>query len=204
MNMRVTFAHLARIGCAVTVACAAIGGSPCSAQTRLTSLEELRRELAAGDVIIVVPAVGQAIKGRLVRLGRDNLDVRPAGRSAAPGHGPRDVTIELDAVQSLQRPRDSVKNGAALGAGIGAGVGGAMFIHALAIDRNELNEWAPIYVASTAITTGIGALIGWAVDAARSKPDITYDAVPSRRTRVSVQPLVSRGPGIGVAVSISR
>jgi HAMP domain-containing protein len=42
----------------------AIGASPCIAQTRVTSLEELRRELAAGDFITVVPAVGQPVAGR--------------------------------------------------------------------------------------------------------------------------------------------
>jgi len=44
----------------------ALGESPCLAQTRLTSLEELRRQLSVGDSIIVVPTGAQPIAGRLV------------------------------------------------------------------------------------------------------------------------------------------
>ena len=78
-----------------------------------------------------------------------------------------------------------------------------MFVHAFIIDRNEIGEWAPLYVGTAAICTGIGALIGWATDAASSKPHISFQ-VSEGRTRVSVQPVYSRGRGIGLAVSISR
>ena len=60
----------------------AIGASPCIAQTRVTSLEELRRELAAGDFITVVPAVGQPVAGRLMRLG----DRRSRPPTRQPAH----------------------------------------------------------------------------------------------------------------------
>ena len=182
----------------------AIGASLCIAQTRVVPIEELRRELAAGDFITVVPAVGQPVAGRLMRLGNVDLDVRLVNKRTPQERGPRDVTIPLDAIQSLERPRDSARNGAAIGAGIGAGFGGAMFVRAILIDRNEMDEWAAPYVGAAAVCTGIGALIGWAVDAANSKPHIRFDASSGRRTKVSVQPVFSRGRGIALAVSFSR
>ena len=181
----------------------AIGVSPCIAQTRVTSVEDLRRELAPGDFITVVAAVGPPVTGRLTRIGNADLDLRPANKRTLQAPGPQTVTIPLDAILSLERPRDSARNGAAIGAGIGAGFGGAMFVHAFIIDRNEIGEWAPLYVGAAGICTGIGALIGWATDAASSKPHISFQ-VSEGRTRVSVQPVYSRGRGIGLAVSISR
>jgi hypothetical protein len=168
-----------------------IGASPCAAQTRVTSLDELRRELAEGDVITLVPATGQPVKGRVVRLGRDDLDVR-------------DITIRFDGIRSLHRPRDSTRNGALLGAGIGAGFAGALFIYALAVDRNEIDEWGPIYAGFAGVATGIGALTGWGVDKAHSKPEIRFDASPGRQVSVSVHPTISRGRGIGLAVTVAR
>jgi hypothetical protein len=177
---------------------------PCLAQTRVTSLEALRRGLAAGDRVTVVPADGQPIEGRLVRVGHSDIDVRPAGKRTPRDEGLRDVTIRFGDIQSLERPRDSARNGAILGAGIGAGIGGALFLHALVIDRNEMDEWAPAYAAGAAAFTGIGALIGWAADAANSKPHLRFDAPSGAQTTVSVRPLYSRGPGIALAVSFSR
>jgi hypothetical protein len=160
--------------------------------------------LVAGDFITLVPAVGQPVAGRLMRLGDVDLDVRLVDRRTRQERGPRVVTIPLDAIQSIDRPRDSARNGAAIGAGIGAGFGGAMFVHAIVIDRNEMDEWAPLYIGAAAVCTGIGALIGWAIDAANSKLHVRFDASPGGRTKVSVQPLYSRGRGIGLAVSFSR
>ena len=199
--MRSTLPHITLVISTVIVAFGAIGASPCIAQTRVTSLEELRRELAAGDFITVVPAVGQPIAGRLMRLGSVDLDVRLVNKRTPQERGPRDVTIPLNAIQSLERPRDSARNGAAIGAGIGAGYGGAMFVRAIVVDRNEMDEWATLYVGAAAVCTGIGALIGWAMDAANSKPHIKFDAASGGRTKVSVQPVYSRGRGIALAVS---
>ena len=195
--MRSTLACMTSVSSILIVAFVVIGAAPCIAQTPVTSLEELRRELAAGDFISVVPAVGQPVAGRLVRFGNVDLDVRQE-------RAPRDVTIPLNAIQSLERPRDPARNGAAIGAGIGAGVGGAMFLHALAIDRNEIDEWAAFYLGAAAVCTGIGALIGWAIDTADSKPHLRFDPSSARRTTVSVQPVYSRHGGIALAVSFAR
>ena len=202
--MRCTLAHVTFVSLTLIIAVGAIGASPCVAQTRVTSLEELRRELASGDFITVVPAGGQPVAGRLMRLGSVDLDVRLVNKRTPRDRGPQDVTIALNDIQSLERPRDSARNGAAIGAGIGAGFGGAMFVHAIVIDRNEMDEWATLYVGAAAVCTGIGALIGWAMDTANSKPHIRFDASSEGRTKVSVQPMYSRGRGIALAVSVSR
>lgn len=194
--MRFTFAHVVL---AISTLIGAIGARPCIAQTRVTSLEELRRTLAAGDLITIVPADGQPVAGRLMRLGEADLDLRVVDKRTPQERRTRTVTIPLNAIQSLERRRDSVRNGAAIGAGIGAGFGGAMFTYAFVIDRNEMDEWAPFYVGAAAVYTGIGALIGWAIDAARSKPHITFE--PSSHTKISVQPLYRQGRGIALAVS---
>jgi len=98
---------------AISVLIGAIGASPCVAQSRVTSLEELRRELAAGDFITVVPAVGQPFAGRLMGLDDVDLSVRLVNKRALQERGPQDLTLPLDAIQSLERPRDSARNGAA-------------------------------------------------------------------------------------------
>ena len=185
----------------LSVIVVAVCAAPCIAQTRPTSLAELERELAGGDLITVVPASGQPIAGRVMRVTADSLEIRPAGKPAVQGTASRDLTISLTAIQSLERPRDPVRNGALIGAGAGAGVGGAMFVAAFVVDRNEMDEWAPFYLGATAVCTGVGALIGWAVDAARSKPHLRFDAASGRSTTLRVQPLRSRGVGIGLAMA---
>ena len=201
--MRSSLGHVTLLGCLV-IGFGSIGVSPAIAQTLVTSLEDLRRELATGDFITVVPAVGQPVAGRLMRLGNVDLEVRLANKRGSRERGPRDVTIALDAVQSLERRRDPARNGAVIGAGIGAGYGGAMFVRAIVVDRNEMDEWATFYVGGAAVSTGIGALIGWAIDAAHSKPHIRFAAVSEGRTTVSVQPVFTRGRGMALAVSFSR
>jgi HAMP domain-containing protein len=171
--MRITPACVMSV---ISTAIAAVCGSPAIAQTRVTSLEELRHELAAGDLITIVTSAGQPIAGRLVRLGDADLDLRLVNKHSRREHGAGDLTLPIAAIQSFERPKDSARDGAKIGAGIGAAYGAAMFVHAIVIDRNEMDEWAPFYAGATAISCGIGALIGWAIDAARSKPHIRFDA----------------------------
>jgi drug/metabolite transporter (DMT)-like permease len=80
--------------------------------------------------------------------------------------GSLSAVIPMPAVQA--RPaRDSNKNGILIGGGIGLGIGAGMFAYATAVDRNEIDEWAPVYAIGTVVLTGVGALIGWAIDARR-------------------------------------
>ena len=185
----------------LSVIVAAVCATPCVAQTRLTSPAELERELAEGDLITVVQASGPPVAGRVLRVTADSLAMRPVTKPAVQGTASRDLTISLSAIQSLERPRDPVRNGALIGAGVGAGVGGAMFLTAFVIDRNEMDEWAPFYLGAAAACTGMGALIGWAVDAARSKPGLRFEAASGPRATFDVQPLRHRGAGIRLIVA---
>ena len=186
------------------IAFALMGASPVLAQTRVSSLDELRRVLDPGDLIVVVPSIGEPVAGRLTRLGDAHVDLRLVDTRISQGGGTRDVSIALDAIRSIERRRDPVGNGATIGAGIGAGFGGAMFLYGAIIDRNELEEWAPLYLGVAAVCTGISALIGWAIDAANSKPHIKFESFTNGRTTIAVQPVYSRGRGIALGVVVSR
>jgi hypothetical protein len=200
--MRSTLAQITLASSVLILAFGAFGESPALAQTRAASLDDLRRELAAGDFITITPETGQPIEGRLIRFGNEDLDIRLVNQRAPRG-SPREVTIALKTIQSLQRPPDSTRNGTLIGAGIGAGAGGAMFVTAMAIDANEMDEWAPLYLGFAAICTGVGALIGWIIDDATSKPHIRFDAVPKAGVKVRVQPVVLPGRAIALAVSFT-
>jgi hypothetical protein len=200
--MRSVFARVLHVTAIGITGFTWIGVPSAAAQTRATSIDELRRVLGAGDTITLVTG-GAPIRGRLVRIGDADLDLRPSDQGRIPEKGRLNLTIPLNEIQSLERPRDSVRNGTIIGAVSAAGFGGALFIYATAVDRNEIDEWAPAYLAGTAILTGIGALAGWAIDAAVSKPYVRFDRAPGQRTKISVQPYV-RGRGIGLSVSFVR
>ena len=53
-----------------------------------------------------------------------------------------------------------------------------MLTATIAADRNEIDKWVPTYLGCGVAFGGIGALIGWAVDAGRSKPYVRYDGAP--------------------------
>ena len=202
--MRTTAARAILVLSISAIAFGLMDASPVLAQTRVSSLEELRRVLDPGDMLVVVPSVGEPVAGRLTRLGDAHLDLRLVDTRISQGVGARDVSIALDAIRSIERRRDPVRNGATIGAGIGAAFGGAMFLYGAIIDRNELEEWAPLYLGVTAACTAISALIGWAIDAANSKPHIKFESFTNGRTTIAVQPVYSRGRGIALGVVVSR
>ena len=149
-----------------------------AAQVRVATLDELRRELSTGDLVSIVGSEPHAIKGRLTRVGDADLGLLVEPPVAGAESGRRlDVTIPYSALRSLERPRDSAKNGALIGAGIVGGFVLAMFTYALTVDRNELDEWGPTYLAAGSIMTGIGALAGWVIDRAHSKRHIRFARV---------------------------
>src|SRR5262245_2711363 len=136
---------------------------PASAQTLVTSIGGLRSALATGDVITVVTEDGTPLSGRLLRFESEELEMRPDERTRGALVRPKpdasylrntrqNITLRLDAVRSLERRTDSVRNGAAIGAVVGGGFSGAMFVNALIVDRNEIDEWAGFYAGFAAIS----------------------------------------------------
>jgi hypothetical protein len=170
---------------------------------RVATLDELRRELSPGDFISVVQTTGDSVRGRLRRFGDTDLDIRVETQVTAGIQRKQrlDVTLPLSALRSLERPRDSSRNGARIGAGIGGGISLAMFVWAFSVDRNEMDEWGPGYLAGAGFCTGLGALAGWAIDRAHSKPHVRFEAPSTGTVTIRAVPLLSRGPGMALAVS---
>jgi hypothetical protein len=171
---------------------------------RVATLDELRRELSPGDFISVVQTTGDSVRGRLRRFGDTDLDIQAETRVTAGiqrRHLIQDVTLPLSALRSLERPRDSSRNGALIGAGIGGGISLAMFVWAFSVDRNEMDEWGPGYLAGAGFCTGLGALAGWAIDRAHSKPHVRFEAPSTGTVTIRAVPLLSRGPGMALVVS---
>jgi hypothetical protein len=162
-------------------------------------LDQLRGALAPGDFISVQTA-GSSVTGRLVRFADSALEIRTGTRPVA-GKQRVDVTVPLAAIRSLDRPRDSSRNGALIGAGVGAGVSLGMFVYAAAVDYNEIDEWGPLYLAMGAVYTGVGALVGWAIDSAHSKPHVRFTAPPAAAMTIRVAPLLARRKGMVLVLS---
>lgn len=170
-------------------------------QSEAAGLASLRQHLGRGDRVTLVRTDGRAVSGKIVRLGAIDLDLRSEVRDAGGRKRKLTLTIPLEEIESLDRRGDSAKNGALIGAGVGAGVGIALFAHAYAIDANEMDEWAGGYALGTLVTTGLGALIGWAVDAANTRPDFHYVRARPPVTRLQLVPMGSWGKGVAVVVA---
>jgi hypothetical protein len=169
---------------------------------RGATLEELRRELSPGDLISVIQTTGDSVRGRLRRFGDTDIDLEAETQQAAKKQGrPLALKIQLSAIQALERPRDPSRNGALIGAGIGGGSALAVFVYAAAVDYNEIDEWGPTYLAIGGLYTGLGALAGWVIDRAHSKPHIRFDAPSAGTVTIRAAPLLSRGPGVAMVLS---
>jgi len=181
----------------IAVAGIYLRGAPVLAQASIATLDEMRKAVSPGDVISVVETTGASVRGQLVRFGDADLDIRTGARDAA-GHPSQRlvVTVPRSAIQSLERPRDSSRNGALIGACVGGGFVLAMFVYAAAVDANEMDEWGQGYLAAAGAFSGIGALAGWAIDRANSKPHIRFNAESPRASTIRVVPQLSRGPGV--------
>jgi hypothetical protein len=185
---------------AAIVVLVVIEAAPARAQVRVTALEDLRRELSPGDVISLVQSSGETVSGRLVSFGDTALDIRSEIREDT-GKRRLDITVPLATIRSMERPRDSSRNGLLIGAGIGGGLVLGMFVYAAAVDYNEIDEWAPMYLAMGAIYTGVGALVGWAIDAAHSKPHVRFNAPSAETMSIALAPLLARRKGMAVVMS---
>ena len=76
-----------------------------------------------------------------------------------------------------------------------------MFVYAAAVDYNEIDEWGPLYLAMGAAYTGLGALVGWAIDSAHSKPHVRFNAPPTAAVTIRVAPLLARRKGMVLVLS---
>jgi hypothetical protein len=187
------------VGLAALLSVTTVGALPARAQVSVTA-DELLAQLAPGDRVRIAASKGPEIEGIVKRIHVDKNSIEIDSKAK----GWRGEVLAIGELGAVERIPDSVKNGTLIGLGIGAGVAAAQFVYALAVDYNEIDEWAGIYVATGAAYSGIGALIGWRIDAARSKPRIRYEAAVSPAPKItwSVRPFVTRDQK-GLTLNIS-
>ena len=158
-----------------TFAAVAIAPAIALAQPQRVTLDEMRAALQRGDQVAFVQADGQSLKGKLTRIDESVLQVMVTTMDDKGVVKERDVVVPFSDLQSLERRKDSVMNGVRNGALVGAGIAAAFFIHSVAIDANEMDEWGASHVDGIRpCYTGIGALVGWSIDAANSKPPLVW------------------------------
>lgn len=178
--------------------------TPAAANSQLSAVTsmQLRQALSPGDLVFIVQTTGVPVKGRLLFVQDSGLVVGSDAQGTTGELGRHlNLTIPYSAIQSLDRPRDSSTNGALFGMGVGLGVWVPFFVHAVAVDRNEMDEWAAGYAVAGAIFAGVGAFAGWVIDTAHSKPHLQFVADSSASRRGLVQPVLARRPGVAVVVS---
>jgi hypothetical protein len=113
----------------------------------------------------------------------------------------RAIRVSRSVIQSLERKRDSTKDGAIIGAAIGAGFG--LFL-VFAGDPHKPRELASS-LATEAVTTAIGGASGWTIDLVRSKPHLEFEASPEAGLKIHVMPLLARdGQGLAVVASVGH
>ena len=175
--------------------------SPAAATDQLTvSQAMLASELSRGDTVSLVKVTGELVTGRVLRVDASEIEIRSERPLQKGRRAWVDLSVPLDHVASLDRQRDPTSNGLLIGAGIGAGVGIGLLSYAYAVDANESDEWLGGYMITTAAFAGIGALVGWAVDAVHSKPHFRYRREEGA-SRIRVAPTFTQGPGLAVSVT---
>ena len=105
----------------------------------------------------------------------------PSPATALPSderHGPKVGSLAPEILTSRAAPdagsqanpaKDSVANGIAIGAAIGAGTGFALmgWAYAQCGDTCDAPEPLPMYLGASAFGAGVGAAVGWIIDASR-------------------------------------
>ena len=170
---------------------ASVAGRPPNAlaqpsdQDVASSLTVVKGQLQAGEVVYVTDAAGTTMKGELIRITDNAIEVRVNHTAKIIG------APEVTRIQAQKL--DSPLNGVLIGAGIGAIPG----IYWLLADPNECTGLC----AEDYVAIGVGALVGGLIDRAIKKKLTVYDA-GSRRTKVTLAPfLMHDRRGVRVALT---
>ena len=171
----------------ILVVCAhrdALAQAPEHARTAL--LSALTEQVPAGEVVYVTDAAGATVRGKLMRISNDVVELRMNTTT-------RDIRAS-DVVRIQWQKRDSLLNGIVIGGGIGAIHG----IYWLIADPNECTGLC----AEDYVAIGVGALLGGFIDRAIKKKVTVYDSASRRSTKLTVSPiLVRERRGLQVAVT---
>jgi hypothetical protein len=145
----------------------------------------VKGRLQAGAVVYVTDAAGTTVKGQLIRITDDAIEMRV-------NHGAK-IIGATDVTRIQSQKQDSSLNGVMIGAGIGAIPG----IYWLLADPNECTGLC----AEDYVAIGVGALVGGLIDRAIKTKLTVYDA-GSRRTKVTLAPFLMHDRG-GVRVALT-
>jgi molybdopterin-binding protein len=166
------------LGCAVAAQLLILGVSITEGQEAAGSFEQLRSRVSVGDHVIVADGRGREVRGAITDLSASSLTLI-VGKD-------RMEFFEAD-VETVSR-RDSRWNGTFWGLGAGAVLGAL-------IDRSLVEEYGrqDIQVGESvefiATAAGIGAGIGFTVDALIKGRRVIYVRPPSTRGKASVSPM---------------
>lgn len=163
-----------------------------AAQQPATTPDQLSVLLRPGETVWVTDGSGHEVKGRLLTLAGDALQVEISGLPQS---------IEFATVQRVQhRHADSLLNGTLIGAAVGGGLVG-LFWAAWCSDA-ECDDDDEYIGGSVAIYSAVGAGIGALCDVMIKGKRTVYEAPAGRAIpSVTVSPLVTRearGVSIGL------
>ena len=128
---------------------------PCLAQT---DVENIRTRVKDGQKVSVTDDSGQVFNGRVGAITAEGLKIQADGKNA---------DVRFDRIVRIDRPHDSLANGALIGLGAGAAFG---LVTIAAEENNNCDFYcsdptAGSYVAGTLLGAGLGTAIGVGVDA---------------------------------------
>jgi hypothetical protein len=160
-------------------------------------VEQIRARVKDGQRVVVIDDQGRELAGRLDGIGADSLRLLVRDQ-------PTDVKF-ADIVR-IDRPPDTLANGAAIGFGVGAALG----LTALALEDARACDpgaWFDCsdpslasYVVVPLITGGLGTAIGVGIDALVRRDRSIYRR--GGHVRTTVAPAIGRGAR-GVVLSVS-
>jgi len=125
-----------------------------------TNADRVRASVKPGQKVSVVDDGGQEVHGRIGEMTADALTVLDEGKRA---------DVPYDRIVTIDRPDDSLANGALIGLGVGTGLG------LVAILSEDDSQCTPdgffcdtpdrAYVAGVLVLGGLGAAVGVGIDA---------------------------------------
>jgi hypothetical protein len=162
-----------------------------------TAADDIQKAVRAGQKVAITDDQGRESNGRIGTMTASGLTVVSRGAT---------VALPYAEIVRIDRPHDTLANGALIGLSVGAGLG----IAVLAADDHARCDPAVIfgcsnpsaggYVAAAAILGGLGAAVGVGVDALIHRDRNIYRRAGG--THVGLSPAFGRGIG-AATLSIS-
>ena len=201
MTMLATTLLLATLSTGDAASPPAPGVEPLAGQSAssppLTDADRIRQKVREGDRVRVTDDQGREWRGRIVALGADGLTVVTPDRQRAP--------IAYGKIVRIDRPHDTLANGALIGFAAGAALG---LLGVIAEERAECepggffscgDPTAAAYILAPAVLGGLGAAAGLGIDALIRKEPNLYRR--GAGTHMVLAPALGRGMR-GVVVTL--